>query len=782
MTEPDVAAPGSTRLRNVIVAVVAALVALAGVFAGITSGGNIVSPHTEPNCPTAEKTESDLSVVVSNKNQHLSVDSTLTVTLTKPTPRAPNRTKFDQDRMGDDFVRCFLDRQPTAKLTSSDWSDGKLVATFTLPHSTHVDPRADRPIVVADLGLDASVNVDLCAAPRRQYAPVCAPAAQTRIAITVTGLAEDQSPSAAQPFPHHIGFGKNSVTYRWNFTGPAPAVSASIDVPAVASMVDYLTSSGAYHPLLHWPNGQFALNTNMLAFLVSALTMLLSGVFAMAVRRDRVRVLTLAVAAVLLHGVNLHWYSSGHGYGIDLGSCLIATLGWTLVIGATARRRLAVTAALLLGACVALGAMILLMPSPRQTPVLELSILAALLAMLVIGVIVVFRLAIQVFELRDDNAATDYQFRNSIAVLLLVGLCYALAFVVGSAMVPDDSGGPLLTRLAVSTLGAGQAFAIPLRELAPLLIGALLVTELVQGRWTPTGDRGALRLALLFVLAAPWSSLSTGFLAALVPLWLVQLLVVGIGVRTWLSRPDQRDPSTAAQWMSAKRLLRIVRDSVSRPGPAVEGVDGSEAGRVLLERGLTRDALSNARSAATYAGYLAVLPVLYFIWTTLDNLSGRLQFGFSALLVVLAILLEAARWVVTGFVFGYLYPRLPGRIGPVKALWFAGLWTLGCLAPTAIARGLDLDMAQQFVYRSAQLALFVIVLGVIVDGAVIRRAGGGLRDIRSVYALQNYGEITAAVAPALLLTVTLTQQILAGSGFDVAESFLSGLGSVFGNK
>ena len=34
-------------------------------------------------------------------------------------------------------------------------------------------------------------------------------------------------------------------------------------------------------------------------------------------------------------------------------------------------------------------------------------------------------------------------------------------------------------------------------------------------------------------------------------------------------------------------------------------------------------------------------------------------------------------WVVSGFVFGYLYSKLPGRIGPLKALTFAAIWIAG---------------------------------------------------------------------------------------------------------
>jgi hypothetical protein len=43
--------------------------------------------------------------------------------------------------------------------------------------------------------------------------------------------------------------------------------------------------------------------------------------------------------------------------------------------------------------------------------------------------------------------------------------------------------------------------------------------------------------------------------------------------------------------------------------------------------------------------------------------------------------------------------------------------------------------------------------------------------------LFRIGTIIAATAPAALLILTLGQQVAAGSGFEVASSFVSGIGS-----
>ena len=210
-----------------------------------------------------------------------------------------------------------------------------------------------------------------------------------------------------------------------------------------------------------------------------------------------------------------------------------------------------------------------------------------------------------------------------------------------------------------------------------------------------------------------------------------------------------------------------------------------QAGELLLRRGMHNTPLANARSTATYAGYIAIVPLLYFLWTTFGQLTG-LQFGPGSLSIALAVVSEAARWIVSGFVFGLMYRELPGRIGPIKGLWFAGLWAAASLVPTAVARGgLNVDMAQQVVYRTAQFALFIIVLAVLSDLAVIRQqrrtarglpvpAGISFRDLQNIYSLQSYGQVAAALTPALLLVVTLAQQIAQGSPLDVAKSFFDG--------
>jgi hypothetical protein len=192
-----------------------------------------------------------------------------------------------------------------------------------------------------------------------------------------------------------------------------------------------------------------------------------------------------------------------------------------------------------------------------------------------------------------------------------------------------------------------------------------------------------------------------------------------------------------------------------------------------------------ARSCAKFAAILATVPVAVFLWSTLGDLISRLNWSDGALGVLVALFVETARWVVGGYVFGLLYKRLPGPIGPVRGLAFAAVWTASSFVPVAIARAMDVDLGQQLIYRGAQFALFFVALGVILDLDTLKfREGGTLTErldrIKNLYSLSSPARAMLTLAPAAGLVLTLAQQILSGTPLDVANSFLESIGGLVG--
>jgi hypothetical protein len=419
----------------------------------------------------------------------------------------------------------------------------------------------------------------------------------------------------------------------------------------------------------------------------------------------------------------------------------------------------------------------------------------ALVPVIIIAVSLLSRRVMVIFRLRE-RARSDFYLADTIRCVGVLGLSFALLFPVGSALENHESdtsrSAHLLSELINTTRGAASVLV----ELAPLVVVAYVAFALRLRRElsrSQTGSIGvAAMLSLILGLAAPWSQSGVLQFVLNVPLWLLQVLVLWLIVKRLLAKAvvqiSQDRPMLLARMRREAKASAADTGAVQPPTAMPSASDSARprlrdrAGALLLQRGPRNDVLPNAMYTARLAGFLAIAPVLYFLWTTLAELWSKVSWGTGAVILLIGVVAEAARWVVTGFVYGWVQSRLPGFIGPVKGLVFAIAWVLSCLVPTAIARALDVDLAHQFVYRSAQFALFVIVLAVAVDVATLRRAGVSsdemLLRLQDAYDFKGYTKIVATVAPAALLVVTVGQQIAAGSGVDVAKAFLGGITGV----
>jgi hypothetical protein len=781
---------------------------LIGVIVGFMGGLNILLPTQDGDhkpCPKAEQVQSHLSVHATQKNQVPTVDATLDVMLTKTEPPQPDRETLAVDEYGwaaADFTECLVPHAPFAKLQSVDWANGLLTARFSLQHDTTMhapDGSPNAQMIVADLGFgDAKLDVNLCPPEPDNQPLICRPNAATAIEITVDRHPDDDQPHTTTPFPQHVDLRDRQIAYNWSFPGPAPPLTISIHVPAVGVALGYLTSYER-HTLAEWHSWQLEVAPTALAPVASTLAPLLICMFALRLRRNRIRAALLFTAFVLVVSVELHESAMSTLFG--LGYWMTAIIGWMLIVAATAAKpRIVLAATMAAGASLLSALALARMPDYHTEPLaapLAAFGAAAMIVLFTIGLISVFLIVVDVFKLRDDGDTTDYGSRYVIRILALFALGCGVAFPVGFAIALHYEGESRYTEVATWVGVHASGLAASLWQLAPLIVVTLIITEILALRRLLCAPSAALPIALMLTLAAPASD--TKSLTAQLPLWAGQLLVIFLGVRGWLSsgRKVAGAADRAAWSFTPAQLLSFVREPThvtpepmrAHPpvGAAVDNADESVndttpsatlAGASLLSRGSHISRMANASAAATRAGYLAVLPVLYFAWTTLGELGESVRLGYEAVSISVAVLTETSRWIVSGFLFGYFYRALPGRVGPVKALWFAGLWTLSCLAPTALARSMGLDVSEQFIYRSAQFALFVIVLAVFIDLATIRSAGGSVRDLQKVYALQNYGQIVAAVAPALALAVTVVKELMAGSGLEVANAVLSGISAV----
>ena len=389
----------------------------------------------------------------------------------------------------------------------------------------------------------------------------------------------------------------------------------------------------------------------------------------------------------------------------------------------------------------------------------------------------------------DRPTATQEVFRNAMYFLVASAFMFAIGFPVGQVSYVLEGWHLPGNELAQNIIWTTRLdFRLPLAWVSLLLVVSFLAAYMLTPSRQSTGRRDALVLAMMFCLSAPWINQIAIAVVTSVPVWLVQfgiLVLLFELLRTRdLRQNEQRfavgDGSSPSESAGAEQQVANDRGADSGAGSASSGTVGIQEGVLLRNLGSPGGSARQRQRCGAGGRYPRNIPGwLPLSCRIVGQLGGQLSTGWGLLVVVLFAFLEFVRWVVSGFVFGYLYSALPGRIGPMKALTFSGIWILSCLGPLVVARALGQDLFHETIYRSAQFALFLIVLTIIVDLRKVLSDGGTWRDLQAAYDVRDYREIIAAVVPAALLIVTLAQQIVSGSGLSVADSLLNAIPSVF---
>ena len=163
--------------------------------------------------------------------------------------------------------------------------------------------------------------------------------------------------------------------------------------------------------------------------------------------------------------------------------------------------------------------------------------------------------------------------------------------------------------------------------------------------------------------------------------------------------------------------------------------------------------------AALFAGLISV-PIVIF------DVSGIPETFFQSLastlpLIVLWQAISLERWLAYGFIFGFFYPTLRGTTSAGKAILF-GI----CVVPIEVVltwmavpaqsgKGISLELAV------AQTMAFFLILGMVWEIRLIRRAGvawGDLRILRGARAvLAPAGAVAVAVLTAAVTAFTTTE-------------------------
>ncbi|MGX9789810.1 hypothetical protein [Mycobacterium sp. MMS18-G62] len=622
--------------------------------------------------------------------------------------------------------------------------------------------------------------------------------------------AEDRAPS---PFPEQASQDNDAAKYTWSFSGDKiPHITVPLAVPLRVSLAGYIdtfynqprasmlfadqTSEG-------FQIGSLKIDGRYWTYGLSALLCLVAA--GLVIRRSArtARIFLILLGMILLGGVFLEYEPVSSG----LSSSIFYIAGLTVIViaVATASRKaivqpliwlLAAAVPVVVFAAVLYTRRIAVIGDPSSDA--DLVIPSAynnvvvicfwvLMGLLGVSAVLLFIHLRRLFDLRHDTSDSDFQFRNTIALISAFALMGSLFYPVGLAVGDNYPIDPLSHDALYWLTWSVVRWKFTVLPLVPLIAATFIAMDLFIGRKSSQTKipRVAVASSLMLTLCAPWTEGGAAHFIIDLPLWLVQWLILWLVFRHWLANGS--DPDDGGEHPDTPRGV------VPQGGSLVAATHGQAMTKTdadVLTADPEEDLLKPvgtiidiARASARTAGILATVPVAIFVWSTLGDLSGKLVSADGALTVFVAIFVESARWVVGGFIFGLTFLRLPGHIGPVRGLAFAGVWTASSFVPVAIARGMDVDLGHQLIYRGAQFALFFVILGVITDlDALKARQGGSLTErlesLKDLYSLSSPTRTLVTLAPAAGLVLTLAQQILTGAPLDVANSFLGSVGSV----
>ena len=198
---------------------------------------------------------------------------------------------------------------------------------------------------------------------------------------------------------------------------------------------------------------------------------------------------------------------------------------------------------------------------------------------------------------------------------------------------------------------------------------------------------------------------------------------------------------------------------------------------------------SRANVALAWATLLSVVPVAYLIWGTLTTLPKYNTQPINTSFVLSQIVAEIVRWTLTGWLFGLLVPVLPGRVGPVKALWLAGAWFAASVPIVILDGWTGANPGRGWLFPGLQLLLFLTALAVLVDLSTVHAwMGGGTSLMASwtillkVYNFEGVRKIALYAAPAVAAVIAVGQQVATGTSLDFVNSLLSQLPGLLGGK
>jgi hypothetical protein len=379
-----------------------------------------------------------------------------------------------------------------------------------------------------------------------------------------------------------------------------------------------------------------------------------------------------------------------------------------------------------------------------------------------------------------------------------------MQIVLVAAMVSATGGylGDVDRTTWASDLARAAENAVTDLSRAELVLFPLLLVGVAATRMVAVSDRASVDqetavtgrrtlTCLMFAIAVTPPATSVVSLVAW-PGWLLTWWILArLTKRTPSLPPADTDPGTLLDQAVVHTAARRAPDeSDATPADhseasaqrerrqALQNAPAGDAAVHFLARGPYANWAENAQTGARIAWWAGLAPLAYFAWTALALAPQNTALSTISLNVVMALLREVIFWVSAGFAFAGLYPLLPGRIGPTKALALWSAWIASTLIAELVSAWPDPGASSEWVYRLLQLLLVLLTVAVAYDLQTIHAVNVGWRRILDLYNVHRYRDLAAYLIPVALAIAGLIQQIAAGTGADVVEATLKGIAQI----
>jgi hypothetical protein len=236
---------------------------------------------------------------------------------------------------------------------------------------------------------------------------------------------------------------------------------------------------------------------------------------------------------------------------------------------------------------------------------------------------------------------------------------------------------------------------------------------------------------------------------------------------------------------SDQRLEAARRGGAGRP-PALPLPDATPPDRIALGLGPSGQWWPNGLTAVKLAWPLALVPIAFSLYLLIAGIVDRAPASILtqvALGVAASVAVETTFWLVAAFSLGALLAYLPSNIAPLKATALTGAYVLPLAALdavssivdalTGIGRPFDIERST-WTFRGFQLLLFLVALGVRIDGLSVRRS---IAHLMPLYGLDTVRSAVVYVAPVIVTVLLVANQLFRGQQVDALQTVLQNASS-----